>query len=129
MRLNHVAIWCQDIVRMRLFYEYLFCVSRVTQSENPRVGYISYVLTLSDKTSIQLMAMDTIQVPLEDVYTEFIGLSHLAFSVGSGQKVQELTNKLVDDGYELLTNANLSEDGSLESIVLDPEGNRLKIME
>lgn len=128
IKLNHIAIWCQDIIRMKLFYEYLFCVSKVKKYENKKIGYVSYILTLSDKTEIQLMSMDSIQVPMEDVYTPSIGLAYLAFSVGSGEKVKELTNKLVSDGYELLLDAPPRDDGIPESIILDPEGNQLKIM-
>jgi len=53
--------------------------------------------------------------------------AHLAISVGSKEKVDELTEKLRADGYTVAGNPRLTGDGYYESVVFDPEGNRIEI--
>ena len=58
---------------------------------------------------------------------QFIGFIHLAFSVGSEDKVNALTAKLAEDGFEVLEGPRRTGDGYYESVVLDPENNRIEI--
>lgn len=62
-----------------------------------------------------------------DIYRQFTGLIHFAMNVGSEEKVDALTKQLQDDGYELLDGPRRTGDGYYESVVLDPEGNRIEI--
>ena len=48
-------------------------------------------------------------------------------SVGSEDKVNEMTRQFIEDGYEVLDGPRFTGDGYYESVVLDPEGNRLEI--
>ncbi|MFC1236395.1 VOC family protein [Vibrio sp. F74] len=128
MKIDHVAIWCLDLEKMRYFYEYFFDTKCDEKYEDKNVGFASYFLTLPDGIRIELMAMDTVELPISDVYTQFIGLAHLAFSLGSETKVDDLTKKLVSDGYELLDGPCRTDNDYYVSVVLDPEGNRLELM-
>ena len=56
-----------------------------------------------------------------------MGLAHLAISVGSAQGVEELTARLNADGFEVLDGPRHTGDGYFESVVLDPDGNRIEI--
>jgi lactoylglutathione lyase len=56
-----------------------------------------------------------------------MGLTHLALSVGSESHVDELTQRLKNDGYPVLDGPRRTGDGYYESVVLDPDGNRLEI--
>jgi len=56
-----------------------------------------------------------------------IGLAHLAISVGSEQRVDELTAALAREGHEVLDGPRRTGDGYYESVVLDPDGNRIEI--
>ena len=62
-----------------------------------------------------------------DSYRQFMGLIHIAISVGSVEKVESLTAKLVEEGYEVLDGPRKTGDGYYESAVLDPENNRVEI--
>lgn len=64
---------------------------------------------------------------LNDILKEYLGLIHFAISVGSKDKVDELTRSLQNDGYQVLGQPRTTGDGYYESIVLDPENNRVEI--
>jgi lactoylglutathione lyase len=56
-----------------------------------------------------------------------MGLAHFALSVGSERRVDELTQRLAHDGYPVLDGPRRTGDGYYESVVLDPDGNRVEI--
>lgn len=55
------------------------------------------------------------------------GYIHLAFSVGSREKVDELTAELKADGYEVVSGPRITGDGYYESCVIAVEGNQIEI--
>ena len=55
------------------------------------------------------------------------GLIHIAFSVGSKEKVDELTMKLEEAGYPVVSGPRTTGDGYYESAIADPEGNYVEI--
>lgn len=57
------------------------------------------------------------------------GLIHIAFSVGSREKVDELTQTLKEDGYEVLSGPRTTGDGYYESCIVGVEGNQIEITE
>ena len=58
---------------------------------------------------------------------ERFGIAHFAISVGSINRVNELTEKLRDAGYKVIGEPRTTGDGYYESVVLDPEQNRVEI--
>ena len=58
---------------------------------------------------------------------ECLGYAHLSFSVGSKEEVDRLTRKMSDDGIQVIGEPRTTGDGYYESVVLDPEGNRVEI--
>lgn len=56
------------------------------------------------------------------------GFAHIAISVGSKEKVDNLTERLREDGYTIEGNPRTSGDGYYESVILDPEGNYVEIV-
>ena len=55
------------------------------------------------------------------------GLIHIAFSVGSKEKVDALTEKLKMDGYEVISGPRTTGDGYYESCIIAIEGNLIEI--
>ena len=55
------------------------------------------------------------------------GFIHIAFSVGSKEKVDELTSQLKEDGYEVLSGPRTTGDGYYESCIVDLENNQIEI--
>ena len=62
-----------------------------------------------------------------DGHSQFIGITHFAVSVGSKEKVDELTEVFRKDGFEIVGEPRWTGDGYYESVVLDPEKNRIEI--
>jgi lactoylglutathione lyase len=63
-----------------------------------------------------------------DSVKQFIGIIHFAINVGSREKVDQLTKTLKNDGYKIINEPRTTGDGYYESVVLDPDGNRIEIM-
>lgn len=129
MKIEHLAIWVKDLEVMRIFYEKYFEAISNEKYTNRKKGFESYFLTFEEGARLELMKMPSIPDNENDVYRQFMGLTHFAMSVGSASKVDELTEQLRADGYEIIGEPRTTGDGYYESVVLDPEQNRIEITE
>ena len=127
MSINHIAIWVKNLERMRLFYETYFGAKSSEIYTNVTKEYSSYFLTFDGTTKLELMHRPSITDSLNNPNKQYIGLIHIAISVGSEEKVTSLTNRLAGDGYEVLDGPRYTGDGYFESTILDPEKNRIEI--
>ena len=59
--------------------------------------------------------------------SEYLGYAHLSFTVGSKEKVNRLTQQMCCDGIQVVGQPRTTGDGYYESVILDPEGNRIEI--
>ncbi|EEK99742.1 hypothetical protein bcere0013_30660 [Bacillus cereus BDRD-ST26] len=124
MKIEHVAIWVNDLEGMRDFYKKYFNGEENSLYHNPKKQFESYFITFEGGARLELMK----RVGIEDaLQTETIGYAHIAFSVGSKEKVNELTNTLREAGYAVLNGPRTTGDGYYESVVSDPEGNQIEI--
>ena len=55
------------------------------------------------------------------------GFIHIAFSVGSKEKVDKLTSKLKEDGYDVISGPRTTGDGYYESCIIGIEENQIEI--
>ena len=55
------------------------------------------------------------------------GYAHIAFSLGSQEKVNDLTGRLKADGYEIVSGPRTTGDGYYESCIIDVENNRIEL--
>jgi lactoylglutathione lyase len=130
MKLDHVAIWAVDIERMRAFYEKYFEAQSSAKYENERKRFTSYFLTFPGGGRVELMHRPDIpRTPDSPSAREFIGYAHLGVELGSRAAVDALTKRLQGDGFPLLDGPRRTGDGYYESMVADPEGNRIVIAE
>ncbi len=127
MRIEHVAIWTHNLERLRQFYETYFGGYANLKYVNPRRQFESYFLTFADGARLELMQRPDIPSSKNDVEQQFTGYIHLAFSIGSRETVDALTERLHADGYRVLDGPRTTGDGYYESVVLDPDGNRIEI--
>ncbi|MEL6650582.1 MAG: VOC family protein [Bacteroidota bacterium] len=127
MKIEHLAIWTQDLEGMRAFYERYFEAQSNEKYRNERKQFESYFLTFSEGARLELMYRPDIPANLNDLIKEYRGIIHFAISLGSKEKVDQLTEQLRTDGYQVVGEARTTGDGYYESVVLDPEGNRLEL--
>lgn len=124
MKIEHVAIWVNDLERMRDFYKQYFDGEENSLYHNPKKKFESYFITFEGGARLELMK----QVGIDDaIQTQTIGYAHIAFSVGSKEKVNQLTDMLREAGYSVLNGPRTTGDGYYESVVSDPEGNQIEI--
>ena len=57
------------------------------------------------------------------------GYIHIAFSLGSKEAVDELTERLKNDGYQVISGPRTTGDGYYESCIVGIEGNQIEITE
>ena len=127
MKIEHVAIWTTDIERLRTFYEKHFQAVAGDKYFNPAKRFESYFLTLDSGVRLEVMQMPSIPESLDSRETQFTGYIHIAFSTGSKEQVDGLTAQLGTDGYAVIDGPRWTGDGYYESVVLDPDGNRIEI--
>jgi len=185
MKIEHVAIWVEDIDKVCEFYRKYFGGVVQPPYHNPAKQFTSRFITFDDGARLEIMHRPDIlsgnvgtmteskpdmlmlghagvQAPRRDTrhcmfhvkhsqtedaaknlffdisevqqvghevsqYPEHIGFAHVSFSVGSKEKVDQLTQQMFDDGITIVGQPRTTGDGYYESVVLDPEGNRIEI--
>lgn len=127
MKIEHVAIWCKDLEAMRQFYGTYLGGKASQKYVNEARGFASYFVSFDSEARLELMQMPSIPDRGGDPRRQSTGLVHLAFSVGSEAGVEALAGALAQAGYEVLDGPRTTGDGYYESVVLDPENNRIEI--
>jgi len=127
MKLNHIALYVNDLEKMKLFYEKYFNAKANKMYHNPKTGLKTYFLEFEDSGRIEIMTKENLNSVAKELNN--VGYIHVAFSVGSKDKVDELTKLLENDGYKVISKPRTTGDGYYESCVLDPEGNQVEIVE
>jgi lactoylglutathione lyase len=127
MHIEHMAIWTRDLERLKTFYETCFQATASAKYVNPAHQFESYFLSFAAGPRLEIMRMPGVPLSKNDIDAQFTGYIHLAISVGSMAKVDVLTARLRADGYRVLDGPRTTGDGYYESVVLDPDGNRIEI--
>lgn len=125
MRIEHVAMYVNDLENARDFFVKYFHANANGGYCNRSTGFRSYFLTFDDGARIELMNHPDMQDVKKGIRRT--GLVHIAFSVGSRERVDEVTRMLRDDGYEVLSGPRTTGDGYYESCIMGIEGNQLEI--
>lgn len=127
MRIEHIAFWTPDLERCRQFYVEYFGATAGARYRNPTKGFESVFLTFDSGARLEIMTTTSFAPVALEPGAQRMGLAHLALSVGSEQQVDALTRRLRLDGYPVLDGPRRTGDGYYESVVLDPDGNRIEI--
>lgn len=156
MKIEHVAIWAKDIDKICDFYHKYFDGVVHPVYHNPAKQFTSRFVTFESGARLEVMHRPNVgTVTSLQSYThrsanekmraffrfltsavfhveqsksaEHLGLTHLSFSVGSKEEVDRLTQKMSEDGIQVVGQPRTTGDGYYESVVLDPEGNRVEV--
>lgn len=129
MKIDHIAIWTLKLEGVRNFYVHYFDASSSEIYYNHSKEFRSYFLTFNGDCRLEIMEMPNIPKSKNDTSKQYTGLAHFAISVGSKPAVNRLTEELRSDGFRIVGEPRITGDGYYESVVLDPDGNRVEILE
>ena len=127
MRIEHIAIWTTNLDRCKQFYASYFGATAGPNYVNAAKGFESCFLSFDDGARLEVMTTTSLSLVQSPAGAERLGLTHLAISVGSERVVDELTKRLQSDGIMIVDGPRHTGDGYYESVVIDPDGNRVEI--
>ncbi len=129
MRIDHLAIWTQDLEKAKTFYMKYFNMKCSELYTNKKKQFTSYFLSFTEGAArLEIMHRSDISTSIEKHSTSF-GLTHFSISVGNMNEVDKLTQQLRIDGYKIVGEPRTTGDGYYESVVEDCEGNWVEITE
>ena len=125
MKIEHIAMYVKDLEEARAFFIKYFGAESNDVYHNKTTGFRSYFLSFHDGARLEIMQKPVMQDREKDLNRT--GYIHLAFSVGSKEKVDALTSQMKNDGYEVISGPRTTGDGYYESCILGFEGNQIEI--
>lgn len=128
MGLAHVALWTTDLERSRAFYEHWFGGVAGAKYTNPATGFSSYFIAFGKGARLEVMQKGTLSGPAPDPEQEAPGLAHIAFEVCDRGAVDRLTRQMRLTGFRVLSDPRQTGDGYYESVIADPDGNRVELV-
>ena len=125
MQINHIAIWTSNLEISKNFYVKWFRAKANNKYSNTSKQFTSYFIEFDNSNCrIELMHSPNL-LKLET--SDFIGLAHFAISVGSKNEVDRITLEMEENGIAIVSKPRYTGDGYYESIILDPDGNKIEI--
>lgn len=125
MRIEHVAMYVNDLEGTKEFFiKYFHAVSN-KKYHNQVTGFSSYFLSFDSGARLEIMKKPVMEDEKKTLTRT--GYIHLAFSLGSKEAVDKLTGILKADGYEVLSGPRTTGDGYYESCIVGIEGNQIEI--
>ena len=127
MKIEHVAMYVNNLEAARDFFVTYLGGRSNDGYHNKSTDFRSYFISFDDGARLEIMnkpGMEDIKKPLNR--TRYV---HIAFSVGSKERVDELTDILRSAGYEVVSGPRTTGDGYYESCVVAVEGNQIEITE
>lgn len=125
MKIEHIALYVNDLEGAKTFFCKYFEATANDGYHNPKTDFRSYFLYFDDGSRLEIMNKP--DLANSNKALNRTGYIHLAFSVGSKECVDSLTNRLSKDGYEVISGPRITGDGYYESCILGFEGNLIEI--
>lgn len=125
MNIEHFAMYVLNLESTKDFFVRYFGAKSNNMYHNREVDFKSYFLSFDSGTKLEIMTRPNLNNTPKDPM--LCGYIHLAMSVGSKEKVNELTETLRNDGYTVISGPRTTGDGCYESCILGPENNLIEI--
>ena len=125
MRIEHVAMYVNDLEAARDFFVRYLGGRSNDGYHNTTTGFRSYFISFDDGPRLEVMTRPQMADNQKD--PNRTGYAHIAFSVGSKDAVDELTDTLKAAGHEVVSGPRTTGDGYYESCVVAIEGNQIEI--
>ena len=126
MKLEHVACYVKDLEGMKAFYMKYFNAIPNEKYHNPRTGLMTYFLTFEEGARLEIMS----RPDMHDVEKTLMqsGFIHITFKLGTKEKVDQMFERLKEDGFIILSGPRTTGDGYYELAFLDPENNQIELV-
>ncbi|MCR5196795.1 MAG: VOC family protein [Pseudobutyrivibrio sp.] len=125
MKIEHIAMYVNELEEARDFFVKYLDGHSNDGYHNKNTGFRSFFISFDDGARIEIMN----KPEMVDSYKELnrTGYAHIAFSLGSKEKVDDLTAKLKADGYQVVSGPRTTGDGYYESCVVSIEANQIEL--
>lgn len=126
MKLDHIALYVEDLEAMKDFYCRHFNATQNKKYHNPNSGLQTYFLSFDDGARLEIMQRPEMSPRADGAFP--LGYTHISFKLGSTESVDLLTRSLQESGCPLLNGPRVTGDGYYESVLADPEGNLIELV-
>lgn len=125
MKIEHAAMYVNDLEKARDFFAAYFGGRPDAGYHNRTSDFRSYFISFDDGARLEIMTRPEMSDQKKELSRT--GYIHLAFSLGSREQVDLLTERLKADGYEVLSGPRMTGDGYYESCIVGVEGNLIEL--
>lgn len=125
MKIEHLAMYVNDLDLTKEFFIKYFNATANKKYHNDKTNFCSYFLSFDDGARLEIMNRPDMSDSVKEL--QRTGYIHIAFSVGSRERVDELTKQLRADGYKVISGPRITGDGYYESCIIGIEGNQIEI--
>ena len=125
VHIEHIAMYVNDLDAARAFFVKYLGGEPGELYHNKTTGFRSCFLRFEGGPRLELMTRP--DMADGEKLRNRTGYAHIAFSLGSREAVDALTERLCADGYELVSGPRVTGDGYYESCVVAIEGNQIEL--
>lgn len=125
MKIEHIAMNVTDLEAAKDFFVKYFGAKSNNGYHNFKTDFRSYFLSFDEGTRLEIMNRP--QMSDSEKHINRTGYVHIAFSLGSTEKVDQLTAKLKADGYKVVSGPRTTGDGYYESCIIGLEENQIEL--
>lgn len=125
MKIEHVAIYVNNLEGARDFFVKYFDGKSNDGYHNKTTGFRSYFISFEDGSRLEVMSKPGVED--NDNKLNCTGYSHIAFAVRTKEELDTLTERIRSDGYEIVSGPRTTGDGYYESCFIGIEGNLIEI--
>ena len=125
MRIEHIAMYVTDLEKAKDFFVTYFGAKSNEGYHNISTNFRSHFLSFENGARLEIMNKPNVEDP-ETVLAR-TGFIHIAFSLGSKEAVDALTDRLKTDGYPVISGPRTTGDGYYESCIIGIEDNLIEI--
>ena len=125
MHIEHIAMYVNNLEKAKDFFVKYFNAKSNDGYHNKTTDFRSYFLSFDDGARLEIMNKPQMSDGEKELART--GFIHIAFSLGSKEAVDELTRRMKNDGYEVISGPRTTGDGYYESCIVGIEGNQIEI--
>ena len=125
LQIEHIAMYVNNLEAARDFFVKYLGGHSNDGYHNMSTDFRSFFISFDDGARLEIMTKPELQDQSKPLNRT--GYAHIAFSVGSREKVDELTDRLRANGFKVVSGPRTTGDGYYESCIVVIEENQIEI--